>query len=418
MCRSCGAIVGAGEPQCASCGTPTGLSPEQLQAYRTADRETIRFARAILSRPNIFTVVLLIANLFVFMLMWQSSGLSSQVLWQGFSEPVLVAYGAKQNYLINAPYHQWWRFITPMFVHINLPHLLVNMYSLWIVGPYVEKLYGSAKFIVFWVLTGIAGVVGSYLSVQPQLAKGFGRFLFKTADIPSAGASGALFGLVGVLFIFGIKFRRELPEGFRRAFGTGMLPIIIINLFIGYIGRGFIDNAAHLGGLLSGAALATVVQYRRVGERRGLAVAWRVLQVVALLLVVIAFYKTGRNFNRSLQHASLSTLNQQAQMNLSFIGTMNALRQETADVIQKRDLSNVSGFTQLALQAPAPDERAAELRKRLVSIVSRVATAVAEASPAPGDGPRLPPPLDQKLLDEFQQWNVEYDQWLAGPGKP
>src|SRR5688572_32807584 len=102
-----------------------------------------------------------------------------------------------------------------------------------------------------------------------------------------------------------------------------MLPIIIINLFIGYIGRGFIDNAAHLGGLLSGAALATVVQYRRVGERRGLAVAWRVLQVVALSLVVIAFYKTGRNFHRSLQLASVPTLNHQVQVSLSFIGTMN-----------------------------------------------------------------------------------------------
>ena len=417
MCRSCGAIVGAGEPQCAVCGTPNAQSSEQLQNYRPADRETIRFARAILSRPNILTIVVLMANLFVFMLMWQSSGLTSQVLWQGFPDQVLAAYGAKLNYLINAPHYQWWRFITPMFVHVNLPHLLVNMYSLWIVGPYVEKLYGSAKFIVFWVLTGIAGVVGSYLSVQPGLARGgFGRFLFKTADIPSAGASGALFGLVGVLFIFGIKFRRELPEGFRRAFGTGMLPIIIINLFIGYIGRGFIDNAAHLGGLLSGAALAAVVQYRRVGERRGLAAAWRVLQVTALLLVVIAFYKTGRNFNRSLQHGSLSTLNQQAQTSFSYIGTMQALRQKTADVIEKRDFSNASGLTQLALQAPAPDERAAELRERLVSILSRMAAAVAAASPGPGDGPRLPPPVDQKLVDEFQQWNIEYDQWLAGSG--
>ena len=232
MCRSCGAIVGAGEAQCAVCNTPTAQSPEQLQHLPPADRETIRFARAILNRPYMFTVVLLMANLFVFMLMWQSSELASQVLWSTFPEPVLVAYGAKLNYLINAPHYQWWRFVTPMFVHINLPHLLVNMYSLWIVGPYVEKLYGSAKFVVFWVVTGIAGVVGSYLSVQPHLATGgLGRFLFKNTDVASAGASGALFGLVGVLFVFGIKFRHELPEGFRRAFGTGMLPIIIINLF-------------------------------------------------------------------------------------------------------------------------------------------------------------------------------------------
>ena len=220
-------------------------------------------------------------------------------LWQGFQEPVLAAYGAKLNYLIGAPYYQWWRFIAPMFLHVNLIHLLVNMYSLMMVGPFVEKLYGSAKFVVFWVLTGICGLIASYVTVRPQLATNpFARFIFKAEDVPSAGASGALFGLVGVLFIFGIKFRRELPEGFKRAFGTGMLPIIFINLFIGFIGRGFIDNAAHLGGLLSGAVLALGVNYQRPGVRRTITNAWRVLQFLALSVVVLAFYKVVRNFNR------------------------------------------------------------------------------------------------------------------------
>jgi membrane associated rhomboid family serine protease len=90
---------------------------------------------------------------------------------------------------------------------------MVNMYSLWMVGPYVEKLYGSAKFVFFWVLTGIAGVVASYFTVKPGIVVGpISAFVFKNVDTPSAGASGALFGLVGVLFVFGIKFRRELPR--------------------------------------------------------------------------------------------------------------------------------------------------------------------------------------------------------------
>jgi hypothetical protein len=72
---------------------------------------------------------------------------------------------------------------------------------------------------------------------------------------------------VGVLFVFGIKFRRELPEGFKRVFGTGMLPIIFINLFIGFVGRDFIGNSAHLGGLFAGAALAVFVDYRRPNAR-------------------------------------------------------------------------------------------------------------------------------------------------------
>ena len=213
---------------------------------------------------------------------------------------MLIPFGAKLNYFIQAE-HQWWRFVTPMFLHVNLLHLLVNMYSLWIVGPYVEKLYGSAKFVVFWVLTGVAGVVASYLTVRPGMSVGpLARFIFKTTDAPSAGASGALFGLVGVLFVFGIKFRHELPEGFKRAFGTGLLPMILLNLFIGYVGRGFIDNAAHLGGMLSGAMLALVVDYRRPGERSGIAVTWRVLQIAAIALVAVSFLKTAQHFQDPL----------------------------------------------------------------------------------------------------------------------
>ena len=140
--------------------------------------------------------------------------MKSEVLWSGFDERVLSTYGAKLNYLVSQ-YRQWWRFVTPIFVHVNLPHLFINMFSLWMVGPYVEKLYGSAKFVVFWVFSGILSIVASYLTVRPDLvADGMGRFLFKAADNPSAGASGAVFGLVSVLFVFGIKFRRELPEGF------------------------------------------------------------------------------------------------------------------------------------------------------------------------------------------------------------
>jgi membrane associated rhomboid family serine protease len=415
MCRNCGAIVGAGEPQCAVCGAPTASHP--ITANQP-DRETIRFARAVLNRPYKFTIVLLVANLFVFLLMWDSSGLSTNVLWSAFPEPVLVAYGAKLNYLIDAPNYQWWRFIAPMFIHINLFHILVNMYSLLMVGPLVEKLYGSAKFVVFWVATGIAGVVGSYLTVRPQLANGlFGRFIFKSIDVPSAGASGALFGLVGVLFIFGIKFRHELPEGFKRAFGTGMLPIIFINLAIGFVGRGFIDNAAHLGGLLSGAALALAVEYRRPGARATVTNVWRALQILALAVVGLGFYKVARNFNHTLPAVVRASPHETSQIFANYVNAMNEVQEKIAAVIHNDDLSGVADVTQKAMQVPAPDQRASELRNQLVIILSRLAEAAAAASPAPGDGPRRPPPLDQKLVDEFKQWRKEYDVWLKSATK-
>src|ERR1051325_7914305 len=293
-----------------------------------------------------------------------------------------------------------------MFIHINLFHLLVNMYSLLMVGPLVEKLYGSAKFVVFWIVTGIAGVVASYLTVRPQLATGlFGRFIFKSMDVPSAGGSGALFGLVGVLFVFGIKFRRELPEGFKRAFGTGMLPIIFINLAIGIAGRGFIDNAAHLGGLLSGAALAVAVDYRRPGARASVTYLWRTLQILALAVVALGFYKVARNFNRAAVVAARVTANGSSAVFANYVSVMNELQEKVSAVFHNNDLTDVLVITQQAAQVPAPDARAAELRNKMILILSNVAGAAAATSPMPGNGPRRPPPLqDPQLLDEFKQW--------------
>src|SRR5437016_7620481 len=294
MCRACGALIGAGETSCHVCGAP--LSQASASVFPLHERNAINFARAVLSRPYSFTIVFLVANLFVFLLMWESSEMSTRVLWTAFPEEVLRAYGAKTNYAIHFD-HEWWRFVTPIFIHVNLPHVLINMYSLWVLGPWVGKLCGSARFVVFWVATGIAGVVASYLTVIPGARPGLvGSFLIKYADEPSAGASGALFGLVGVLFVFGIKYRRELPEGFKRAFGTGMLPVILLNLGIGFLGRGFIDNAAHMGGLLSGAVLATVVSYKRPGTRPSVTIAWRVLQIAALVLVTFCFLMVARHF--------------------------------------------------------------------------------------------------------------------------
>ena len=294
LCRNCGSLIGASETVCHVCGAARQTGPPPPIPLR--EHHAISYARAILSRPYIFTVVFLIANFFVFLLMWQASEMSSLALWGSFPESVLLSFGAKTNYAIHHD-REWWRFVTPVFIHVNLPHLLINMYGLWILGPWVEKLYGSARFVVFWILTGIAGVVASYLTVIPGARPGLlGSFLIKREDFPSAGASGALFGLIGVLFVFGLKYRRELPEGFKRAFGTGLLPVILLNVAIGFVGRGVIDNAAHMGGLVAGMALTAVVDYKRPGQSTRVTIAWRGAQIAALLLVLASFYFVKRNF--------------------------------------------------------------------------------------------------------------------------
>jgi membrane associated rhomboid family serine protease len=301
-----------------------------------------------------------------------------------------------------------------MFLHVNLVHLLINMYSLWILGPLVEKLYGSAKFVTFWVLTGIAGVVASYLTVRPSLAtNALSRFIFKDHDVVSAGASGALFGLVGVLFIFGIKFRHELPEGFKRAFGTGMLPVILINLLIGFIGRFFIDNAAHLGGLFAGAALALVVQYRRPGEKRGVAMSWRVLQVLLLLLVLVSFYKVARRIRPYLEPSvHVARQNDAQKILVNYLAALNAVQESVAKGIYEGDISTADGSAAIVSQVAQPDAKATELRDRLLVILSRVKAHVV-AAPSPLPGPRRSPNPDEKLVKEFKEWKQDYEAWLS-----
>jgi rhomboid protease GluP len=417
MCRGCGAIVGAGQTDCAVCGASTSKSSATPRPV--ADRETLRFARAILARPYKFTIILLVANFFVFLLMWQSSGMTSEALL-GFPEPVLIAYGAKLNQLINEQ-HQWWRFVTPMFVHVNLPHILVNMYSLWVVGPFVEKLYGSAKFIVIWVLTGVAGVVASYFTVigpDTQLGS-LGKFLFKTSDFPSAGASGALFGLVGVLFVFGIKFRNELPEGFKRAFGTGMLPIIVINLFIGYMAGGLIDNAAHLGGLVTGAALALLVEYRRLGERTGVAITWQVLRVGVLTLVVVSFLKVAQNFPSGVR---AQTVLNSTQTNPQFVVFAKTITQahETFYKVLQGDSSSVDESIKSLGSVPHFDPESAQLTERLKSILSRAKELkilpVQSSTPSPAADPRKEQQKEE-LVQDFVSWAKDYNRWLKTTGK-
>ena len=416
MCRSCGAIVGAGEEKCAVCGATTSSHGTPKPPRLAADRETIRFARAVLNRPYKFTIVILIANLLVFLLMWHSSGMTMHALSE-FPEPVLLAYGAKLNSLINHD-HQWWRFITPMFVHVNLVHLLVNMYSLWVVGPYVEKLYGSAKFVVFWVLTGIAGVVASYLTVVDSGSpiSSVGRFLLKTRDAPSAGASGALFGLVGVLFVFGIKFRHELPEGFKRAFGTGLIPMILLNLFIGYIGRGLIDNAAHLGGLVAGAGLALVVGYRRPGEKTGIAFTWQALQYLAIGIVAVSFLLVVQHFPplavlAAAQSRQSSTTNAVSDF-VIFAHAMNNGQEAFYGLIQERNTNIADEAVKNLDSAPHLDPTSDELRETLKALLLE-ARKLHMTSPSEQKGLLQ----QQDLVRAFVSWSGRYNQWLKTSGK-
>jgi len=131
-----------------------------------------------------------------------------------------------------------------------------------------------------------------------------------------------------------------------------------------------------------------------------------------LAIVLVGFYETARNFHRSLTLAVQPALSQQTQAFFSFAAAINSAKQKTNAIILERDTQNVDEIAQKALETPAPDARAAELRVQLLTILAKATSAAASASPPAGAGPRRAPPLDPKLGEEFNQWQAEYDAWM------
>jgi rhomboid protease GluP len=127
--------------------------------------------------------------------------------------------------------HQWWRIVAAAFLHGSIPHVALNMLALYQVGNIVERAMGSARYLLLYAFA----TVGSGLAV-----------LWFNYDVPTLGASGAIFGLFGALVAIGLSLP---PRGM--SIVTQTLPIIGINLAFGFLVPG-ISNAGHIGGLLSG----------------------------------------------------------------------------------------------------------------------------------------------------------------------
>jgi hypothetical protein len=127
-------------------------------------------------------------------------------------------------------------------VHANYLHLFFNMYALWYAGQLVERMYGSLLTTAFYVVCGIAGSVGTYV---------FGDAIW------GVGASGAIFGLFGVILV-ATRFHHTILDAQSRMIASQIGALIVINLVIGFSGALNVDNFAHVGGLLAGMWLAFV----------------------------------------------------------------------------------------------------------------------------------------------------------------
>lgn len=180
------------------------------------------------SRP-FFAYILLAAIVLVYFLTELAGGSTNT--------RVLIRFGANYGPLILQG--ETWRLFTSMFLHIGLMHLIFNGYALFIFGVEMERLYGPDRFIVIYILSGLFGSLVSFASRGPEML--------------SAGASGAVFGVIGMNLAYFLTHRDTFGQfGRQRVMST--LIVIGINLFFGFTVPA-IDNMAHLGGLIAGFAL-------------------------------------------------------------------------------------------------------------------------------------------------------------------
>ena len=211
----------------------------------------------LMQRRAPLTYALLATNILVFIALEASGGSQNPL--------VLLKWGAKFTPAIRAG--QPWRLFTAMFLHAGVLHLAVNSYSLHNLGNVVERLFGTHRFALIYLIGGVWGSLASTFMSDPRVL--------------GVGASGAIFGLAGCLFYFGLRY----PSHFRVLAGWRFIAIVLINLLIGF-SSSHIDGYAHMGGLVGGfvAALALGFPTERTSHVRSTA---RICLAIATLGAIV-----------------------------------------------------------------------------------------------------------------------------------
>lgn len=224
---------------------------------KTTEKEAKKNEDIFKKKPVRVTTTLIIINALIFML--------SLIL----EIDTVISFGGLYPPLVRAG--EIFRLMSATFIHGSLLHLLMNMYALYIIGSQIESFYGSTNFLLIYLFSGL---FGSLLSMS---------FLGSNWSI---GASGAIFGLFGALLYFGYHYRVYLGSTIK----TQIIPILLINLFIGFAISN-IDQFAHLGGLVGGFLMAKTVgiKYRTKKEEKTQGFILSTLTLIFLIYIAFVY---------------------------------------------------------------------------------------------------------------------------------
>ena len=278
MCPNCRALIDRGAGVCPLCGVPTKAPRSR------ASTAPGRVLGGLIPVPSTATSVIVAVTIAVYGITWfmtqnaASAELSASPSMGGIRGDVLVRMGAKYGPLIYAG--QWWRLVTAIFLHAGLFHIGMNLWCLFDLGPAVESLFSTTKFVVLYLVTGVIGFILS---------------LWWSPFGVSIGASGAILGLIGILI--GASFHHGgLGKDYRSQLWRWVIYILIFGLLPFFA----VDNAAHIGGLVSGLVLGYLVPEGEPTTRSSENL-WNTLAVLSVIIIAGSFVLMALQMNQHVR---------------------------------------------------------------------------------------------------------------------
>lgn len=215
-------------------------------------------------KTPIISYVLMVINVLIFILMYTIGNGTEDI------NGALIKFGALKPDLVRAG--EYYRLLTSAFLHIGILHILCNMYALFSIGPVIEHFFGKIKFIFIYLYSALMGSL--FVMV------------FSGDRVISAGASGAIFGLMGSLLYFGYSYRGYMGNKVINQ----ILPVILLNLFIGFTTPG-ISNAAHIGGLLGGVVASFMLGIDEKQEKSKTINGIIIITILTAFMIYLSFFR-------------------------------------------------------------------------------------------------------------------------------
>ena len=258
MCPNCRAFIDPSHKTCEYCGSEVGA-----RKWEPAPSSALS---GLIPQDNFTTIILLVVNFGLFiatLVMTMKSSSGNVGLFAGIDMTVLRHFGAKDASLIAQG--EWWRLVTAGFLHAGVFHILMNSWVLFDLGMMAEQTFGTARFLVIYFVSSFFGFIAS---------------MYWSPYSISVGASAAVCGLIGAM----IAQSYRSGGGFGSFYVRWAVLIIVIGLMPGF----HIDNAAHIGGMAAGFAIAFFA-----GTPRPASAAeplWTVAAGASVATVAAAFY--------------------------------------------------------------------------------------------------------------------------------